>query len=282
MTADLTAAARQAAHLDNTHTGQQRCHGTMQPGPEIDLIDAFTEYFEVIPADNPELRTIAHRLRFDVYSREIRLPGFEEWRFPDRLEVDDHDPHSVQCLLRHKPTFAWAGVVRLILAPPTQTQKPFPVESCAAASLDNAKTANLPRQRTGEISRLILTREFRRRRGEAETRYGNSKILGSTDSRRRHFPHPLLGLMVCAMRMSVEHGITHWLAGMEPRLNRMLDRFGLQLTAIGPEIEYHGIRRPYLGRVYDVMENAYLTNRAVWDLLSDRGRLYPPPKARNP
>jgi N-acyl amino acid synthase of PEP-CTERM/exosortase system len=88
--------------------------------------------------------------------------------------------------------------------------------------------------------------------------------------------------MVATMRMSVEHGVTHWLAGMEPRLNRMLERFGLQLTPIGPEIEYHGIRRPYLGRVCDVMQNAYYTNRPVWDLLSDRGRLYTRPTTHSP
>lgn len=268
--------------MESPPVGHHGAQGAIKPAQVSDFVSAFDEYFELIPVDTPALRSVAHRLRFDVYSKEIRLPGFEAWRFPDQQEIDDYDAHSVQSLLRHKPTSRWVGVVRLVLPSPSGFDKPFPVEHFAAESIDSERIATLPRHKTGEISRLILTSEFRRRRGEASTRYGNSKAIDFADRRRRHFPHPLLGLMVGTMRMSVEHGITHWLAGMEPRLNRMLERFGLQLTAIGPEIEYHGLRRPYLGCVSDVMENAYFTNRAVWDLLSDHGRLYRRPTTQSP
>ncbi|MBK5941140.1 hypothetical protein CCR96_18150 [Halochromatium roseum] len=49
------------------------------------------------------------------------------------------------------------------------------------------------------------------------------------------------------------------------------------LMPIGPEIEYHGIRRSYFGSVYDLMSRIYHNNKPVWELLTDGGHLFPPP-----
>lgn len=242
----------------------------------VDLIDSFSEHFEVQPVDTAALKEVAYRLRFEVYSKEICLPGFEAWRYPDGLETDEYDAHSHQCLVRHKPTETWVGLVRLILTPPQDTDKPFPVETFAQDSIDRSKVAGLPRQQTAEITRLILSNRFRRRPEESQSSFGGAE-LPAPATRKRRFPHPVLALMVGTMRMSVEHDVTHWLAGMEPRLNRLLQRFGLDLEPVGPEIEYHGIRRPYLGEVSAVMGSAYQHNRPIWELLTDYGRLYPPP-----
>jgi len=245
-----------------------------------DLLAAFSEYFEIIPADSPELLDDAYRLRFQVYSQEIHLPDFEPWRFTDQRERDEFDSHSVHSLLRHRSSGQLVGVVRLVLANPRDAKAIFPIEAFAGNSLDASVLAELSREHTAEISRLILNGAFRRRKGEAAIAYGNDQnIRQPGDPRRRHFPHPVLGLMVATMRLSVDHGITHWLAGMEPRLNRLLERFGLGLIPIGPEIEYHGVRRPYFGSVHDVMAGAYRKNKPVWELLTDNGRRFPPPAA---
>ncbi|WP_201222017.1 PEP-CTERM/exosortase system-associated acyltransferase [Halochromatium roseum] len=198
-----------------------------------DLLNAFSEYFNVIPANSPDLLEEAYRLRFQVYSQEIKLPGFESWRFSDQMERDEYDGHAVHCLIQHRPSEQLAGVVRLVLAKPGEEPPRFPIEAFAEDSLDASVLVNMPRETTAEISRLILSSAFRRRKGEAATEFGSEQgIRPPGDQCRLHFPHPVLALMVATMRLSVEHEVTHWLAGMEPRLNRLLGRFGLDLMGL--------------------------------------------------
>jgi N-acyl amino acid synthase of PEP-CTERM/exosortase system len=87
--------------------------------------------------------------------------------------------------------------------------------------------------------------------------------------------------MAAVSRMTVDHGVTHWFAGMEPVLNRLLSRFSLQLTPVGPLFSYPGmpgVRQPYLNPVQEVMDRAYGRHRDVWVLLTQNGKLLPPAK----
>ncbi|MCG6867385.1 MAG: PEP-CTERM/exosortase system-associated acyltransferase [Gammaproteobacteria bacterium] len=245
-----------------------------------DLKSAFSHYFEVVPAATPELLDEVFRLRYQVYCHEIHLPDFEEWRYPDGRERDEFDPHSVHCMLRHRPTLAVAGAVRLVLPNPEDAALPFPLEEFAGNRIDVDLMRDLPRETTAEISRLILSARFRQRKDERSSRFGNDLNIREGRGRegRPTFPHPVLGLMAAALRLTAERNVTHWLAGMEPGLNRLLSRFGLDLLPIGPVVEYHGKRRPYLGVVSDINAKAYHKHRDIWDLLTEGGRLYPPPE----
>lgn len=248
-----------------------------------ELIAAFHEYFEIIPADTLELKNEAFRLRYQVYCQEIQLPDFEPWKFPNGLEKDEYDDsrRSVHYLMYHRRTKKIAGTVRLVLADPNDPKQPFPIELYAGRHFRRnlIDPAKLPRQHTAEISRLILAKDFRSRRGEHCTSFGTDNNIARSGSRneRRHFPHPVLGLFVAIIRMSKEEKISYWYAGMEPILNRLLQRFKLDLTSIGDDIEYHGVRRPYLDTVDQVLAKAYEQHREVWALLTDNGKVWPAP-----
>lgn len=252
----------------------------------------FERYFEVVPADTSDLLEEVFRIRFQVLCQEQHIPNFGPSRFPNGLETDEYDARSVHCLLRHRPTGATAGAVRLVLSDPEDPHRPFPIEQYAGRYFDRrvVDPARLPRRHTAEISRLVLARRFRARRGEDIQAFGINEDLSNVDPRgrrrstrdgdlrgRRRFPHPLLGLFVGVSRMAAENDITHFYTVMEPVLNRLLRYFDLHITPIGEMVELYGLRQPYLGIAENLLGTIYHRHRAVWELITDGGRLWPVP-----
>src|SRR5690606_33394678 len=104
------------------------------------------------------------RIRYDVYCEELRFE--DPARFPDLQETDEYDRYSLHCLLRHAPSDTFAGCVRLVL--PATPSDPLPFERlCAGHMYDDVLEELVPdRRKVGEISRLAVRSNFRRRRGE--------------------------------------------------------------------------------------------------------------------
>lgn len=251
-----------------------------------ELIEAFDEYFELVSADTPELKAKSFRLRYDVICEEMEMPEYEQWKYPDQQETDDDDDRSTHCLLRHRPTGTIAGSVRLVLYDPKDQNRPFPIEKHAGHVFDPQKVnvSRLPRRHTAEMSRFVLSKRFRSRKGEDQYEFGSADI--DTDRRRtvransrdrRHFPHPVLGLVVGAMYMAANRQVSHWYAIMEPILNRLLRRFALDLTPIGPTIEFHGRRQPHLDAIKELLDRTYMRRPDVWKLVTNNGKLWANP-----
>lgn len=241
-----------------------------------DLIAAFKDYFEVVPADTPQLLEETFRLRYQVYCQEMHFEDSSQ--YPGDLEMDDYDPRSVHILLRHRPSGSAVGTVRLVLADPVDPDKPFPIEEHARFEPGFAGVPKRLRRHTAEISRLAILRRFPH---HAHEHARSPSLLRDTDNpamgQRRRFPHPLLALAVGIMRMSATKGITHWYALMDSSLNRLLSQYDLHLQTIGPVLDYHGLRRPHFDSVEKVMDKAYQRHREIWELLTDDGRLWPAP-----
>jgi N-acyl amino acid synthase of PEP-CTERM/exosortase system len=239
-----------------------------------DIVAAFNEYFEVIDADTPELLRDVFRLRYQVLCIEQRLPGFEASRYPDGYEYDDYDVHSSHILLQHRPSGDFVGTARLILPDPLTPEKRFPIEQ--HAQLDPFFNINrLPRQHTAEVSRLLIARRFRRRTGDNGGLENEITAEDSNIKKVRRFPHPVLALVVGLIRMSAVHHITHWLSIMDPALNRLLSLYGLQHDPVGPLIQHHGQRRPYHLCAAVMLERMYKDHRAIWELVTDYGKVIP-------
>lgn len=241
------------------------------------LATIFGEHLSLAPARTAQEMTEIFRLRYSVYSKEVGLPGFEAWRFADGLETDEYDQRSVHYVMRHRPTGVLAGTVRLILADRNDITAPFPIEAFAGHAFDDplSDIGQLPRATTAEISRLIIARPFRGR--DLPGPSGTPDELCADVLGRRHLSPALLGLLAAIVRMSAANGITHWYAGMEPPLNRILHQVALRLRPIGPTVDYHGLRRPYLGVIDEVLAGSYRGNREVWELLTSHGSVWPPP-----
>jgi len=240
-----------------------------------ELLDSFNEYFNIVPANCPELREEVFRIRYQVYCKEIKIAGPDVCNNRKHLETDAYDERSIHCLLRHRTSGEAVGVVRLILADRTNPDEPFPVEVVAGGHFNRQifNPENLPRIHTAEISRLIVASHFRKRKGEFSSEIGNDESIRKPRGAKHHFPHPVLGLFVAVMRMSAEQRLSHLYAAMEPVLNRLLRRFGVDLQPIGSTVQYHGLRQPFIGEITAISSKLKSQCPDMWHLITDGGRL---------
>jgi N-acyl amino acid synthase of PEP-CTERM/exosortase system len=250
--------------------------GTMVQGQ---LSVGFHRYFEVLIADSPALREQAFRIRYQVYYEEGHFPDMDPKECPERMEHDAYDERSELIVLRHRPSGGFVGTTRLILPHPERPDLPFPIEAYVADRFDPRliRPAELPRRHTAEISRLSILRQFSRRKGDHPPWGIGDASGGHPPADRRIFMDPVLGLFVGLVAVTVQRRISHWYAWMDPLLNRLLRRFGVELKPIGPVGEFHGRRQPHLGVVDELNGQCYRRCRPIWNLLTDQGSLLPPP-----
>lgn len=222
-----------------------------------DVITQFSQHFRLLPADTPELLREVYRMRYEVYCLEM---GFERpEQFPDGLERDDYDHRARHCLIQHRESGLYAGSVRLVLHDPENSNILFPFEKHCGHSLDRSilDPMRLPRERIGEISRLTVTAQFRRRQGDhGSTQEADSgPTLPASTTDRRIFSHIAAGLYLAGAAMGLQQGLSGVFVMMEPRLARHLSLYDLHFTPVGEVIEYHGRRRgPYYISREDVLE----------------------------
>lgn len=242
-----------------------------------ELSEEFARYFEIISADTPELRSQAYRLRYQVYCLENRIPDFDPANYPTGEERDAYDDHAFHALLFHLPSQTLAGTVRLVVHDPADPMWVFPIEQYAGP-LTHAHQPPLRPEAVAEISRFILSARFRCRRGESAFPDGLAEAkpeFSDDPGDRRHGPHPVLGLVKAMIDMSWRNGISFWCAGMEPRLQRRLERFGLGLTLAAEGIPYHGKVNAYLSSCREVMRQCRAQRPEVWSFLTDDGKIWP-------
>ncbi|NMC75459.1 MAG: PEP-CTERM/exosortase system-associated acyltransferase [Geobacteraceae bacterium] len=224
------------------------------------LAVTYNSWFEVVPADSPELLEQAYRLRYQVYCREYNYE--EPGEHPNQLETDEYDNRSVHSLLVDRIHETIAGTVRLILPDPDSPQRSFPIQRICSHALVQDRRLLLTGT-AAEISRFAVSKSFRKELRESP-HLGTSRHVGeSVESRILRSAIPL-GLMKATLHMSMEHGITDWFAVMEPSLLRLLSRFGIYFKPIGPLVEYHGLRQPCHANVDDLLERVRQECPDVW------------------
>jgi len=238
-----------------------------------DLIDAFHEYFEMVPVTTASLKEKVYRLRYQVYCLET---GFEQpERCSDHMEKDEFDDFSAHFLIKHKRSGEYAATTRLILPDSEDPRRPFPIEQhCIIERMDLVQP--IPRRQLAEVSRFCVSKSFKKRHGESGTTTGVSAENSNTylDDERRVFPHITLALIACLVRMNHRHGLTHWYAVMETALIRFLSHVGIYFTPIGPIVDYHGKRQPCIIEVDYLLEGVKNKNPEVWELLTNRGAFW--------
>lgn len=206
---------------------------------------SFHEYFKAIAADTEELKQEAFRIRYDVYCDEL---GYEDKScFIDRLETDCYDSIAYHCLLQHKSSGEFAGCVRLAMPSSEVNDYKLPFELTCNGKLNKqiVDIETLQPDSYGEISRLAVRSNFRRRAGEKESPYGVVSDESLFADERRSFPLIAFGLYLAAAASGLNTGLERVFAMMEPRLARRLRIFGIEFEQIGEPIEHRGIRAPY-------------------------------------
>ena len=120
-----------------------------------------------------------------------------------------------------------------------------------------------PRRECGEVSHLIVDKNYHRRRGDTPEGV-SEEILNSNDpikpvkrqqdnsERRISTPEIVLGLYRQMYHYALETGIRYWYAAMERSLARVLSRLGFNFNPIGLETEYYGPVTPYLADLREI------------------------------
>ncbi len=224
----------------------------------------FGKYFEIVRATTPELRDHAFALRYQVYCVEKQFE--DPAANPGEREFDAYDERAIHSLLLYRPTGEVAGTVRLIPPQDEAGDPGFPIQS-VCAELEPWPDQMLPPGRCGEISRFTVARRFRQR--ATDTLYGDASA-GSRSGRapgpdRRSYPYVTIGLLRAVYEMSLEAGLTHWCAIMDPALLRLLARLGIRFTPLGPLVDYHGWRQPCFAKRDDIIDQVRARRREIWE-----------------
>lgn len=258
----------------------------MQAGQQTheNVSTIFNSVFNIQLAESPETINEVFEVRYQVYC--IDRPFEDPNSFADRREHDTYDSRSSHALIRHRMTGDNVATVRLVMAGDNPGQANFPMEGPCVHRMDQHAQnafAGARREQIAEISRMAVSREFRRRLNEEKSVSGinESAYYSDAENGKRAMPYISLGLFAAILRMSVKHGITHWMAVMEPAQLRLLKRFGVEFDHVGPVLEYHGRRRPAFTEAASLIEGIRQRRPDVWSLITDAGRYLPATPSTN-
>lgn len=243
-----------------------------------DVSAIFNSVFNVELAMSQETLNEVFEIRYQVYC--IDRPFEDPNNFANKREQDAYDPRSAHALIRHRMTGDSAAAVRLVMAGDDPQRCDFPMEAPCLPLMDQRAQeafARARRDQVAEISRMAVSRAFRRRLNEDESAAGVSDFASDSDAAdgKRAMPYISLGLFAGILQMSVRHRVTHWMAVMEPAQLRLLKRFGVEFDHVGPVMEYHGRRRPAFTEAASLIDGIRKRRPDVWSLITDNGRYLP-------
>ena len=263
------------------HLSFARQHETTNTKKQQDsenVSNLFNSVFRVQLATSPEMINEVFELRYQVYC--IDRPFEDANCFADKREHDSYDPRSTHALVRHRITGDSVAAVRLVMSGGSPKQAHFPMEGPCVHLMDQEALDAINgarREQIAEISRMAVSREFRRRLNEEKAISGISEpaYYADWETGKRALPYISLGLFAAILQMSVKHDITHWMAVMEPTLLRLLKRFGVEFEHVGPVVDYHGRRCPVFAEAATLIEGIRKHRPDVWALVTENGRYVP-------
>lgn len=198
---------------------------------------------------SPEELLESYRLRFQVYCKECNF--ISEADYPDGIEKDDFDRHAIH-FAAFDSTDAMVGAVRLILP----TCEHFPIEEhCGELNIDSASA---PREKCAEISRLTISKLYRRRAKDGlyyEPQVEDQSVRDKGVEFMRRVRPMAFGLYREMYQECKRIKIQHWLALMERGLWFLLKIHGFVFKPVGPSVDFYGEVVPYLADIADIEKN---------------------------
>ncbi|UZE97329.1 PEP-CTERM/exosortase system-associated acyltransferase [Alkalimarinus alittae] len=241
------------------------------------LAQMFADYFQLQQVCTPDQYDEIYKMRYQTYCEEF---GYDIYHHKLR-ERDEYDRFSLQCLLRLQTTQEAAGSIRLII-PPTQKRGlllPFERNYSQAFYRNLINPDTLPYGSYCEISRMVITKNFRQRSGEQLSPRGVINDLSTEmTEQQRKFPFINIGLYLAAISLFIQSHRSIVFLAIEPKLVRRLDQFGIYLTQASQVIDYHGQRAIYFAtRDSLLMDISHFRQdyRGFYFFINDCLRTYP-------
>jgi len=232
------------------------------------LIPYFT--FQQVLKGNVESYVLKeiYKLRYEVYCLERHY--LEASDFENDQETDEYDDCSIH-FAAYTLDKNIVGTVRLVQPHEHQV---YPFESHCTPFPEFVQPA---RENAAEISRLVVKKTHRRRRGDSMegisrdfVEKGSTKTIQPRSTVRRdkrgNSPLLLLGMYREMYRYSRQNGIRYWYAAMERSLARSLEKMGFRFVPIGPQVDYYGPVTPHMADLDELIERLRRENKflAAW------------------
>ena len=218
-------------------------------GKKRDILIPYFNFRRVLKgnAESYVLKEI-FKLRYEVYCLERHF--LEASDFQEGLETDEFDDCAIHFAAYNLDNDI-IGTVRLVQPHPEQT---YPYESHCSAFPEFLAPG---RESAAEISRLVVRKTYRRRRGDSMEgvshdfmEKGSTKAIKPNSNvrgdKRGNSPLLLLGMYREMYRYSRQNGIRYWYAAMERSLARSLEKMGFKFVPIGPQVDYYGPVTPHM------------------------------------
>ena len=235
----------------------------------LNLSQGFKKYFDITPAVADDLQVEAYGVRHQVYCEEL---GYEPVR-EDRRERDEYDERAVHVLVKSVKLARYAGCARVVRVDPGDPLSRLPVEKTCEHTIERGivDPSRLPRERIGEISRLAIVSDFRRRKGEHTTPMTISpEDFGAAQMPR--FPYIQVALYLGSIALAKRLGLEMLFVLTEPRLANHFARLGVKIRQIGGPVEHRGERIPSLMTVTAVEAHLPRPVRPLYEMISDTMR----------
>jgi len=210
--------------------------------------------FRRIDRDDPLMDEI-YRLRYQVYVTEWEFERPED--HPGEMERDIYDPHSVHFAAIRKDSGQMIGTIRLVL----DSSLGLPLEKHCIL---DANLFGAQRMKMAEFSRLAVSKDYRRRATDSLLYAGQEMtevVAQQVASERRKADNDLVvGLYRSAYREGVRNSVDYVMAVMARGLFVLLKRIGIDFKPAGPEIDYHGLRTPYMRKTRELVQRMAAIN----------------------
>lgn len=179
-----------------------------------------------------------YRLRYHIYCFE---KGFEpKEKYPHGIEMDEYDVYSIHFIAKvHDEA---VGTARLILNNPLG----FPAEKYCKADIT---AFGVKKEQTVEISRFAVSNIFVR-----ALQFDRTKIL--------------IGLFREVYQETKQLGIENLCAAMGKGLQRLLCKYGIIFSPLGPVVDYHGPRALHVSCMADMEEDVFLRDCDLFKFIS--------------
>jgi N-acyl amino acid synthase of PEP-CTERM/exosortase system len=204
------------------------------------------------------------RLRYKVYCHECKF--LDPQKYPQEKEEDKYDPNSVHFFA--SDDIGIIGTARIIL----NSKEGFPLESHCKNKLAIKKELLPDPKSTAEISRLVISKEYRRRQEDGSYYSPDYNDVAQTNNEQEQLKRlkPMaFGLYRELYQECKRRNISHLYALMEKSLFFLLYLHGFAFKPIGEEIDVYGPVKPYLGSVEEIEKNIHHKYPNLFNYLID-------------